>query len=97
MADKNSASRILCNKNATDLLNIDFYVLRGVVAIKIEHQVMNKIKSIADDNERKLIGQLRFFQKVFHLKSVKQFRRKFRSQARNKNRGSGSSRIAYNR
>lgn len=42
------------------LLNIDLNVLLQVVAVQVEDQVMDKVKSVADDDEWQLVGEFGF-------------------------------------
>ena len=42
------------------LLNIDLNVLLQVVAIQVEDQVMDKVKTITDDDERELVSEFGF-------------------------------------
>jgi len=42
----------------TCLLDVDFNVLLQVVAVQIEDEVVNVIKTIADNDQRQLICQL---------------------------------------
>lgn len=44
----------------TYLLHVDLNVLLQIVAVQIEDQVVDKVKSVAHDDERKLISQFRF-------------------------------------
>jgi len=44
------------------LLDVDFNVLLQAVAVQIEDKVVNVVKTIADYDERQLIGQLRLLQ-----------------------------------
>ena len=42
------------------LLHVDLDVLLQVVAVKVQHQVVNEVEAVAHDDERQLIGQFRF-------------------------------------
>lgn len=42
------------------LLNIDLNVLLQVVAIQVEDQVVDKVKTITDDDERELVSEFGF-------------------------------------
>lgn len=42
------------------LLNIDLNVLLQVVAIQVEDQVVDKVKTVTDDDERQLVGEFGF-------------------------------------
>ena len=59
-------ARMLCNSNfcvfcsEPHLLNIDLNVLLQVVAIQVEDQVVDKVETVADDDERQLVGEFGF-------------------------------------
>ena len=47
-----------------DFLDIDFNVFLKIVSVKMKNQVMNKVKSITNNNKRKLISQFLFFEEI---------------------------------
>ena len=47
-------------------LHIDFDVLHQIIAIEIENEIVHEVESIADDNQRELIGQFGFLEEVLH-------------------------------
>ena len=54
-----------------DLLDVDLDILLQVVPVQVEHQIMDKVVSVADDDERKLIRQFGLLQEVLDpLRSV---------------------------
>lgn len=42
------------------LLNIDLNVLLQIVAVQVEDQVMDKVKSVTDDDQWQLVGEFSF-------------------------------------
>lgn len=48
------------------LLHVDLDVLLQGIPVEIEHEVVDKIESIADDYERQLVGKFGLFQEVLH-------------------------------
>lgn len=53
-----------------DTLYIDLDGLKLLVLVEVEHQIMNKVESIADNDERELFGKLSLFQEVLDLLRV---------------------------
>ena len=53
---KKKASRPSCWTGVAYLLDIDLNVLLQVVAIQVEHEVMHKIKAVADNDQRQLVS-----------------------------------------
>lgn len=51
----------------TRLLYVDLDVLLQVVAVQIEHEVVNVVETITDDDQRQLISQLRLLKTHTHL------------------------------
>ena len=47
-------------KGFRHLLDVDLDVLLQSVAVQVEDQVVDKVESVADDDERQLVGQLGF-------------------------------------
>lgn len=52
------------NEFGTHALNVDFNVLHQVIAVQVQNEVMHEIESIADDDQRQLVGEFRFLQEV---------------------------------
>lgn len=44
-------------------LHVDFNIFLEIVAVQIEHQVVNKVKAITHNDQRKLIGKLGLLQR----------------------------------
>lgn len=42
------------------LLNVDLDVLLQIVAVQVEDQVMDKVKSVTDDDQWQLVGEFGF-------------------------------------
>lgn len=42
------------------LLNVDLNVLLQVVAVQVEHQVVDEVEAVADDDEWQLVGEFGF-------------------------------------
>lgn len=42
------------------LLNIDLNVLLQIVAVQVEDQVMDKVESVTDNDQRQLVGEFSF-------------------------------------
>ena len=49
--------------NLSHLLNVDFYVLLEVVAVQVEHKVVDEVKSVTDNDQGQLVSQLGFLQR----------------------------------
>lgn len=60
----------MCPSSATHLLDINLDVLLQVVAVQIEHQVMDKVKAVAHNDERQLVRQFGLLQEVLHTLRV---------------------------
>lgn len=43
-----------------NLLNVDLNVLLQIVAVQVEDQVMDKVKSVTDDDQWQLVGEFSF-------------------------------------
>lgn len=54
----------------THLLDVNLNVLLQVIPVQIEHEVVHKVESIADDDEWQLVGELGLLQEVLHTLSV---------------------------
>ena len=45
-------------------MDIDLNVLLQIVAVEIEHEVVDEVEAVADDDERELVGELGLLQEV---------------------------------
>ena len=57
------------------LLNIDLDVLLQVVAVQVEHQVVDKVKAVTDDDEWQLVGEFGFLLVSHSGKNEDRFRK----------------------
>ena len=50
----------------------DIYLdkLEQLILVKIQHQVVNKVETIANDNERKLVRQFRLLEEILDLLGI---------------------------
>lgn len=55
-----------------DALNVDFDGLELLVLVEVEYQIVDEVEAIADDDQRKLLGQLGFLEEVLNLFRVKE-------------------------
>jgi len=53
--------RVFCH-----LLDVDLDVLLQVVAVQVQHKVVNVVETIADNDQWQLVGQLRLLQVSIH-------------------------------
>ena len=51
-------------------LHIDLNVLLVVIAVQVQHQVVNKVESVAHNDQRQLIIEFRFFKERLYFFSV---------------------------
>lgn len=71
-----SLKRQICNRrlpSMAHLLDIDLNVLLQIVAVQVEHQVMDKVEAVAHNNQGQLISQLGFLLKREQRKKDIQF------------------------
>lgn len=45
---------------AAYLLHVDFDVFLQTVAVQVQDQIVDKVEAVTDDDQRQLVGQLRF-------------------------------------
>lgn len=48
----------------TNLLNVDLNVFLQIVAVEVEHQVVNKVEAVAHNDQGELVSQLGFLKKT---------------------------------
>lgn len=48
------------------LLYVNLDIFLEVVAVKVEHKIMNEVETVAHNDERKLISEFCFLQEILH-------------------------------
>ena len=51
-------------------MNVDLNEAGQAVLVEVKNQIVNKVESVADDDERELIGQLSLLEEVLDLLGV---------------------------
>lgn len=64
-----STNHLRC-ANGVDPLDIDLDGFNHAILVQVEHQVVDEVETIANDDERKLVGQLGLFEEVLDLLGV---------------------------
>jgi len=64
----------LRSTSRVDLLNVDLDEIGETVLVKVENEIVNEVESVANDNERELIGEFGFLEEVLDLLRVVEVR-----------------------
>jgi len=60
----------LRSTDRVDTLYVDLDELGEIVLIEVKNEVMNKVKAVANDDERELVGQLGFLEEIFDFLGI---------------------------
>lgn len=72
--DIEETSDNLRSTSRVDLLNVNLDKVGETVLVKVENEIVDKVESVANDDERELIGEFGFLEEVLDLLRVVEVR-----------------------